>query len=130
MKLRLLKQFLCCFLILAFSSCAKRDHFTDQDRLKIKVQVARLADVPMPLGIQPELAYVGDNSFAYTLQDVSSLDLASYYRSEMDQYGWNLLGDFDSVEQILIFEKPHKLVSVTIRKQEKRYFVVILAIDR
>jgi hypothetical protein len=129
MKLRFVQQFLLCFAILILSSCAKRERFTDQDRLKIKIQLARLADVPMPLGVKPVLDYVGDESFAYTLED-SSLDLASYYCSEMDQYGWNLVGAFQGLEQVLVFEKPHKLVSIVIRKSKDQNFVVIMAINK
>lgn len=129
MKLRLVRQFLLCFTVLISCSCAKRDRFTDQDRLKIKIQMARLADVPIPLGSKPLLDYVGDDSFGYTLGD-SSLDLSAYYRFEMDQYGWNLVGAFEGVEKVLVFEKPHKLVSITIRKQKNQPFVMILAINK
>ena len=129
MKLRFFRQFFLCFVSLLLGSCAKRERFTDQDRLKIKIQVARLADVPMPLGIKPVLDYINDDSFGYTLDDVS-FDLASYYCSEMDQYGWSLVGVFGGVEQVLVFEKPHKMVSVIIRKHKSHIFVLILAIDR
>lgn len=129
MKLRFLKQFLlCCAIMLVGSSCVKRARFDDRDRLKIKIQLARLADVPIPLGNKPVLEYIDDNSFAY-LQD-ESLDLTAYYRAEMDQYGWNLFGAFEGLEQVLVFEKPHKLVSIVIRKQQDQNFVMILTLDK
>lgn len=112
------------------SGCAKSEkRLTDRDRLKIKIHKARLSDVPIPLGAIPQLKLVGEKSFGYLL-GVDETDLVSYYQVEMEQHGWRLLGQFDSVEKQLIFEKPHKLSSISIRTNKDKYQVLILISDR
>lgn len=106
-------------------SCAKKLQLNDQERLNIKIQMARLADVPMPFGFEPVSKHVDDCSFAYLIKD--DVDLVTYYLTELDQYGWNLTCQFDGLEQNLIFEKPHKLLSIIIRKQEHKYLVLLLS---
>lgn len=129
MKLHFIRQFLIWFVLLVCFGCIKRERFTDRERLEIKIQLARLADVPMPLGIIPILEYVNDNSFGYLHSDEAS-GLALYYQTQMDRYGWNLIGVFQGLEYVLVFEKPHKLVSIVIRKQKDQSSVVILTIDK
>ena len=123
------RHFVCCALIMVLVACGKREKLTDSDCLKIKIQTARLSDFPVPLGAKPVLDLISDNSFGYLVSDVE-LDLLKYYTVEMDQYGWSLVGAFDSVERVLIFEKPHKLASIIIRKQGKHCLVLILTADK
>ncbi len=111
-------------LMLILASCVKRERLTSQDRLKIKVEQARLFDVPIPFGAEPVLDYVGGQSFGYRISEV--VDLSQYYLTKMAQHGWDQVGYFDGIEQNLIFEKPHKLVSIIIRKQQKNSLVLIL----
>jgi hypothetical protein len=126
MNLAFKKQLLLiCLLVLV--SCAKKLQLSDQERLNIKIQIARLSDVPMPFGCEPVLDYINEHSFGYLIKDSDRLDLLQYYLVELDQYGWNLIGQFEGLEQNLIFEKPHKLLSIIIRKQEHKYFVLLLS---
>lgn len=118
------KQFLLISLLMLVS-CAKKMQFNDQERLNVKIQTARLSDVPMPFGYEPVLDYISEHSFGYLIK--SDLDLLQYYLVELDQYGWNLIGQFDGLEQNLIFEKPHKLLSIIIRKQADKHLVLLLS---
>jgi hypothetical protein len=124
------------FLVLLFSltACSQRKKISDQDTFKIKVQLARLSDVPVPVGIEPVLDWISENSFGYLVQD-NLIDLLQYYQLKMDQYGWQLVGLFDgnNLEKQLIFQKPHKLVSISIRKQastDNSLRVLILSLDK
>ncbi len=128
MNLVHLKQCLLISLII-LTACTKRMQLTDQERLRVKIQTARLSDVPIPFGAKPVLAYINDTSFAYLIND-SQIDLLQYYTLEMDQSGWNLIGKFSGLEHNLVFEKPYKLVSIMIRKQDKAQFVLILTSDK
>lgn len=112
------------FLILIFAACIKRERLTSQDRLKIKIEQARLFDVPMPFGAEPVLDYLGDQSFGYRISEGG--DLAQYYLTQMALHGWGQVCFFDGIEQNLVFEKPHKLVSVIIRKHQNYSLVLIL----
>ena len=118
------KQFLLISLLMLVS-CAKKMQFNDQERLNVKIQTARLSDVPMPFGYEPVLDYISEHSFGYLIK--SDLDLLQYYLVELDQYGWNLIGQFEGLEQNLIFEKPHKLLSIIIRKQADKHLVLLLS---
>ncbi len=118
------KQFLLIGLLMLVS-CAKKMQFNDQERLNVKIQTARLSDVPMPFGYKPVLDYISEHSFGYLIK--SDLDLLQYYLVELDQYGWNLIGQFEGLEQNLIFEKPHKLLSIIIRKQADKHLVLLLS---
>ena len=123
------KKYLLVICLLILSSCVKKSQISDQDRLKIKIQVAHLSDVPMPLGSQPVLKYISDNSFGYLISDQT--DLLQYYLVELYQYGWDLIGQFDGqFEQNLIFEKPHKLLSIIIRKQDDQWLVLIFSKEK
>lgn len=128
MKLVHLKKYLLIILII-LTSCTKRIQLSDQERLKIKIQTARLSDVPIPFGAKPMLEYIDDFSFAYLIDD-NQIDLLEYYALEMDQNGWQLIGKFRGLEHNLVFEKPYKLMSIIIRKQDKAQFVLILTSDK
>ncbi len=127
MNLVFKKQFLLISLLLLLS-CKKKLQFNDQERLNVRIQTARLSDVPMPFGYEPVLDYINDHSFGYLVKN--DLDLLQYYLIELDQYGWNLIGQFDGLEQNLIFEKPHKLLSIIIRKQDDKSLVLLLSKDK
>jgi len=128
MNLVLKKQLLLIGLLVVVS-CTKKAQVSDQDRLQVKIQMARLSDVPLPFGSEPVLKYISDNSFGYLVSN--QIDLLQYYLVELDQYGWNLIGQFDGqLEQNLIFEKPYKLLSIIIRKQEDKFLVLLFTKDK
>ena len=124
MNLVFKKQFFLWTGLLILSSCTKKSLVSDQLKLNVKIQAARLADVPMPFGAQPFLAYISDTSFGYHIKD--QIDLVQYYLLELEQNGWRLIGQFDGPEQNLVFEKPHKLLSIIIRQQKDQFLVLIL----
>ena len=54
-------------------------------------------------------------------------DIASYFLSEMERLGWREHIRFESQEELLIFEKPHKYLAISIRplKKANSYQVLI-----
>lgn len=84
-------------------------------------QEAKFFDVPVLINAKPE-SVNNLNEFAssevtqlvYTVR-VSYADAISFYEQEMERSGWNMFSSIVSHETLLIFEKPSKICSISIR---------------
>jgi len=84
---------------------------------------AKLADIPIPLSVEPleEFANDVDVSNQVVLGYSSAMpseDLFSFYKQEMERLGWQHIASFDEYEKMrmLNFTKPSKFCSVLISK--------------
>jgi len=86
----------------------------------IKLHEAKLADVPVPLNVVPLREYF-DQSCAdkkiilgYT-SDVKRIEIVKFYNDQMERLGWENVAYFDGRETLMIFKKPSKFCSVSVR---------------
>ncbi len=93
-------------------------------------QEAKLFDVPVLIDAVPEkqLNYnqeqLGLTSFSYRVP--TELQKAvSFYNEEMERFGWKQFVQFCEAEALLIFEKPNKICSISLRSEKKALYVLI-----
>jgi len=82
----------------------------------------RLTDIPVPLGTCPLTNYfqkeVEADENGLVLGYVCQLNLESllrFYRREMSYLGWQCISEVDGNEALLLFEKPNRICSVSLR---------------
>jgi len=114
------------------SSAYKRAHRAPIH--SIEEQEAKLVDIPLPIDISPISQYFSDNTslqnshgmmLGYT-SNLTSNAVATFYMHEMERLGWQQLVNVDTVEQLLIFSKPHKMCAISIRSVRKGVALIIL----
>lgn len=122
-------------IFLFFPGCKKQDSaFSHKDCLAtrqkdgvlrdidfVRQQEARLTDVPIPLNAKPvpQSFWVDEKESAgvmltYTVS-VPPHEIVSFYSQEMERFGWDHVASFDAHEYLLIFEKPGRVCSVSLR---------------
>lgn len=126
---------LCLFTLL--SGCAHQDKKQISDKntkteseiikdISIREQEAKLADVPFPLNIQPLSAFnilpeePNHSLLGYTTAtDVS--ELVMFYQQEMERLGWQENMHVKGSETQLLFQKPDRVCSVSLRPIEASF---------
>lgn len=93
---------------------------------------ARAVDLAIPLGVTPLEQYIdctddGDFCLAYA-SDMSLVDLADFFQKEMERLGWQKKAQYEQYEQLLIYEKPAKVVVISLRPSVKKSATTILFI--
>ncbi len=83
---------------------------------------AHLADIPLP--IQAEIHMLGGSTPSATgltfISNFSLPDLVKFYEFEMERLGWRQLHMFGvESEVLLVFEKPEKLCTISIRPDNR-----------
>jgi len=112
-----------CFLL---SGCVKEQKWSGRD---VSEYEARLSDVAIPLYGKPIKKLLSPQTFVYTAEkDIQQLRL--FYEQEMERLGWDLLAADNNQETLLIFNKPHKISSVSIRGIGKRKQVHIAILHK
>jgi hypothetical protein len=110
------------------SSIQKQYHTDEQINVQqkydidfVRQQEARLIDIPIPLHAKPEPKYCWIDEaesasvmLSYTFV-TSPHDIASFYIKEMERSGWDQIMCLDACEYMLIFEKPGRVCSISLR---------------
>lgn len=89
-------------------------------------ELARIHDLSFPLQVQPRkiLLNEGQMVIAYT-SGLSQEELIGFYHTGMDYWGWEELGIVRSDESCLMFAKPSKLCTITLRPKGSETYVVL-----
>lgn len=111
--------------VLALSSCYKKardishSYYDGQEFFKAEAQ---LTDIPFPVQVTPRILS-GSTARAVGLTFVSHFllnDLVRFYQFEMERLGWKELHLFSVESEILlVFEKPQKFCTVSIRPDNR-----------
>lgn len=65
--------------------------------------------------------------------DVDVPIIADFYRNEMERLGWQYVSGMASAESILIFQKPYKMATISVRATTKSAFknkIVIFVMNK
>ncbi len=109
--------------LLSLSGCIKQGSFTgfysqapfpelsEEER-------ARIHDISFPLGVEPTKLSITESQMvlAYKI-DQSQEKLISLYRSGMEYWGWEELGVVEAAESSMMFSKPSKVCTITLRPE-------------
>lgn len=111
--------------VLVLSSCSKkardvsRSYYDGQQLFKAEAQ---LTDIPFPVQVTPRILS-GSKTGAMGLTFMSHFllsDLVRFYQFEMERLGWKELHLFSVESEILlVFEKPQKFCTVSIRPDNR-----------
>lgn len=87
----------------------------------MREQEARLTDIPTPLNAKPVPNYFWMDKkesagvmLGYSVT-ASPQEIVSFYSQEMERFGWDQIAYFDACEHLLIFEKPGRVCSISLR---------------
>ena len=88
----------------------------------VRQQEARLIDIPIPihadsLGIHEQQLTDGNSDslvLAYRVH-LKQPDIRSFFEIEMERLGWNMMANIQDVESLLVFVKPAKVCTVSLR---------------
>lgn len=112
--------------------CSKQDSALSKDRLAdqqqvmyendfVRQQEARLTDVPIPLNAKPvpKRFWIDEGESAGVMLtyvvSTSPQEIVSFYSQEMERFGWDQTACFNAHEHLLIFEKPGRVCSISLR---------------
>lgn len=92
------------------------------DGYDVRQQEARLIDIPIPihadsLGFHEQQLTDGDSDslvLAYRVH-LKQSDIRSFFEIEMERLGWNMMANVFDVESMLVFIKPTKVCTVSLR---------------
>lgn len=94
----------------------------------VRLYEAKLADIPVPMGAKPIKNYFqssSPDSREIVLGYVSSQsieDIAAFYASQMEQFGWYQTAAFANVEHLMLFEKPDQICTISLRAHEGWFY--------
>jgi len=82
---------------------------------------ARLVDIPLPVGACVHWVDTDTTSYIFKVSaPVYYDDVISLYTREMDQAGWNTTAMYHGETAYTgVFDKPHKICSVTIEQRQE-----------
>jgi hypothetical protein len=88
-----------------------------------QIYQTKLADVPFPLGSTPVEQFDGcvptDQGMIVAFVSPLALpEVATYFAAEMEREGWRTVAHLDGPEAVLMFEKPRRLCSISLRPAE------------
>ena len=95
---------------------------------RARQQEARLADIPIPLNVEPLSNFFQHDLDATTRHaslgyhtDMSAAQVNNFFKREMERYGWQCMSDVSGPELFASFVKPEKFCAISIRpKSGKR----------
>lgn len=109
--------------LVLISGCAKNGSSSTSSKTNSRLikkkslvseQEAKLSDLAVPLDASVLKTYSSENSYAYTSR-MSVPDLAQFIEEEMESHGWKIVTKLVEKEASLVFEKPFKYSTVSIR---------------
>ena len=116
------------FLLMTLSNCGPKNLSKNNKALDTWTQQeARLYDIPILINAMPEESpgYKEDScQFSYSTQ-VTFENAIQFYTQEMERFGWNSIVSFIENEALLVFEKPSKISSISIRAKKAHLEVII-----
>jgi len=105
-------------------------------RESVRQREARLADIPIPLNVEPITDFFEDDT---SLSQHSSLGYSAnmspeqaydFFKSEMERHGWRCMSSVSGTEKLFYFVKPDKFCSVSIRPhggKQRRSDIIIFS---
>jgi len=114
---------LICFLI---TGCIKE---SKKGAIDVRECEARLVDIAIPLESKPIRKLLSQQTFVYAIKKTRE-EIVSFYEQEMERLGWDLLAADSNQETLLIFNKPHRVSTVSIRGSGKRKQVYITVLPK
>lgn len=114
------KKELCIVLLLALGGCCKY-HVSDTF---VHMCEARLSDVPIVLNAKIIKKEISSTSYAY-YSYLTFNNIISFYRNEMERFGWQLMAQNEASQTMLVFEKPSKVCTIMLAQAGSRVFVRI-----
>ena len=90
----------------------------------VELNEAKLSDVPIPLNSKPLQEYVeqcptdiADKKIILGyICDMPDLDVIIFYNNQMERFGWEKIAFFSGIETLIIFKKPSRFCSISIRR--------------
>ena len=114
--------------LMILSGCKSPSTYKQKKRELWREHEAKLYDIPIMLNAQPEQINTPDDTnqcvLAYTVCNTFD-DVQTFYVCQMERLGWQLYSLFDVNERLLIFEKPSKICSVSLRSYKDQTKVII-----
>ncbi|MFC1842099.1 hypothetical protein ACFLYU_00365 [Candidatus Dependentiae bacterium] len=101
----------------------------------VRQKEAKLSDIPIPLNSEPlreyfytllaqennrivQAAQTAQTVLGYT-NAMNMSNIIMFYTQEMERLGWQSVASFDGFEKLLIFKKPFRFCSISIRSVPK-----------
>lgn len=103
------------------------DKKAQNDDYDVRQQEARLIDIPIPihadsLGFHEQQLTDGNSDsliLAYRVH-LKQQDILSFFEIEMERFGWNMIANVQDVESLLVFVKPTKVCTVSLRNNHPK----------
>jgi len=114
--------------LMILSGCKPPSAYKQKKRELWQEHEAKLYDIPIMLNAQPEQTTALDdtNQFALAYTVRSTLDeVQKFYCGEMERLGWQVYSLFEANERLLVFEKPSKMCSVSLRPYKDQVKIII-----
>src|SRR3990167_8057853 len=116
-----MKQMLSLSALCLIVGCSKKDVSSNKIKQLLKnnkslvsPKEAKLFDLPVPFDAVSIKGWNSDSSYAYRSK-MPIEELVGYIEEEMDLLGWKLVTKFFEQEASLVFEKPLKYSTISIR---------------
>jgi len=124
--------------VLFFASCKnvkQRRLFSERGAMRVLVDEARLNDISIPLGVTLEGVPLSvENNHAAVMTYTSNMSLkilSDFYHADMERLGWREVSIFSlEDETLLVYEKPHKMVLVSMRPYDSSIQVLLYLAPR
>ena len=114
--------------LLVLPACTKQSERAHEPKKHsdhyVRVQEARLNDVPFPLGSEPlPQFFTGDEQAEISADNImlayannrKQEDLMLFYQQEMERLGWRHVGYITRSETLLHFDKPSRFCTISLR---------------
>ena|SRR3989304_800271 len=97
---------------------------------EIRRQEAKLSDIPIPISSQPLSEYCTQSATPDEVMlgyhcSLQIDELTQFFTQEMERFGWRYGAQFKGHEQLLNFEKPNRVCSISLRPKNQKTDVVI-----
>ncbi|OGB83429.1 hypothetical protein A3F66_00170 [candidate division TM6 bacterium RIFCSPHIGHO2_12_FULL_32_22] len=90
----------------------------------IKESEAKLSDFVTPVNAYSILT--SNNSLTFFIKS-NKEDLVKFYQENLEIYGWKSIVEFDTKDNILVYEKPHKYLCLIIRDTKLKDVLQLVA---
>ena len=112
------------------SNCSKKiNSRLIKKKSLVSEQEAKLSDLAVPLDASVLKSFSMEDSYAYH-SSISVPDLAQFIEEEMESLGWKLMTKFVDKEASLVFEKPFKYSTVSIRPHSGKTLVIFFSSNK
>lgn len=151
--MRLFKYTIVLLLMVLFDACTRKvkykrflpkdeekgvviiDDSVERNNIRRAILEAKLADIPIPFGlccIERFLSTTQESDeqvvMGYFASDTIAQELKTFYQCEMERFGWKEIAFFQGAELQLIFIRPRKLCTISIRPQQQNACELVLCV--